>query len=205
MNLEEIWEAVKRFKNSRYYVDSEWDRVRARKVKEFVEKLIENFSGFDGDKFKEELKNLLQKRSMVRVRPIPKEIIENNDPTKLVLALMNLRFSKMPAEERIKKLMELHFVGPFVATELVALFDGNYICYHDDLVEALKDPTMKQVVEYLGMDIPEKVKDAGNIEDYLKLNEICKAIKNIFDFRDLWEVHEFLWHSKNTNWRFENE
>ncbi len=136
--------------------------------------------------------------------PIPKEIVENNDSTKLALALVNLHFSETSAEERIKKLMELHSVGPFVATELVALFDGNYICYHDNLVEALKDPMIKQVVEYLEMDMPEKVKDAGNIEDYLKLNEICKAIRNIFNFRDLWEVHEFLWHGKDTNWRFQD-
>ncbi len=202
MSLEEIWEAVRRFRNSRYYVDAEWDRVRSEKLKEFVEELINDFSELDGDRFKEKLRSFLQERLMARVRPIPKEIVENNDPIKLTLALVNLRFSKMPVEERIRKLMKLHSVGPFVSTELIALFDENYICYHNDLVEALRDPMINPLIEYLEMDIPQKFEDTDNIEDYLKLNEICKAIRNIFNFRDLWEVHEFLWHGKDTNWDF---
>jgi len=205
MSLEKLWEAVRRFKSSRYYADAEWDRVRSMKIKEFVEELIEDFSELDGDRFKEKLRSFLQERLMARVRPIPKEIVENNDPTKLVLALVNLRFSRMSVEERIRKLMELHSVGTFVATELVALFDEDYICYHDNLIEALEDPMIKPVIKYLEMDIPQKVKDADDIEDYLKLNEICKAIRNIFNFRDLWEVHEFLWHGRDTNWRFQVE
>ena len=201
--IEEIWRAIERFKNSRYYTDSEWDRFRAKKIMEFVENLLENFPKFDGNQFKDKFRDFLKDYSMIRVRPLPYQIVENNDPTKLVLALMNLRFSKLPVKEKIEKLRKLEFVDFFVATELVALFDENYICYHDPLLEALKDPMMRPIVEYLvehlELELPEKVE---KVEDYLKLNEICKAIRNIFNFRDLWVVHEFLWHGRDTNWKF---
>lgn len=202
--MKRIWDAVEKFRNSKYYAEAEWDRIRSREIKKLVDNLIEKFTEYDVNIFKDELKKWLRKWSMAH-KAIPKQVVENNDPLRLSLALMNLAFSKGPIEEKTEMLRKLKYVDFFVATELIALFDDNYVCYHSDLVEAIKTPMIKQIVEYIELELPknlDELEENLKLKEYLKLNEICNAIMSLFNFRDLWEVHEFLWHGNKTNWEF---
>lgn len=178
--MEEVLRVTKRFKNSLYYADTKRVRIRAEKIKSFVERQIKGFSEFDEVRFRNELKSLLRRTTMVGEDrpPVVRDIVEKNSPARLLLAFMKL-ISLEITDDDIEKLRRLVGVDWFVATELVSLFDDRYICYHESLIRALNHRMIRPVVERLRLEIPERIE---SIEEYIKLRDVCSMLKELLGF-----------------------
>ncbi|MEM3788505.1 MAG: hypothetical protein QXN95_01375 [Candidatus Bathyarchaeia archaeon] len=191
MNLVELLE---KFRSSEYhYPDVIWHEVRAKKLKEIIsEKLV----GMTRDEFK----NLLLSNLFMKPR-IPEQtindIISQNDFVEVKRRINSLFLGTGSIKERIQSVMDLKGVGPYLASQLVAAVgDDEYAVYHPKVVEGMKE-LLPHLDDWQFFNF-----DESTAEGYLWFNEICKAVKKIFNFKSLGEVHEFFWHGHDSKWEF---
>ncbi len=193
-----IQELLERFRKTECYLDVLWQDIRVKKVREYVLKVFPRLdeAGFR-EKFHEMMEDWFMRGRMER-RAV--EDIPTNDYREIKFRLLNLLLNKeqqQPIEERASFPQELRGVGPFLMPQfLSAVGEDEYIAYHPGVLEGIKAalPNIVEIVVF-----PTRVE---SVEDYIKFNEVCKAIKERFGFRSLGEVHEFFWHghSRHERW-----
>jgi len=94
----------------------------------------------------------------------------------------------------INKFLELENCGIFIASHMLSLAtDGAYIIYHNTLYEALME-----LFPILAGD-PEPATDGVS---YMYVQMACDVIIQSYKFTSIQELHEFLWHGKETKWKF---
>jgi hypothetical protein len=187
-----VEEFLERFRKTKYYLDVIWQN---KKVEVFRRYVTEVFPELDETEFKDKFREMMRDWFMKgRMEELAVEnILDSNDYRDLKLRLLDLLLNEQrPIQRRLEFLMGLRNVGPFFASQfLSAVGQDKYIVYHDDVLEGVKSLLPKFAEEYIGIDLPAKVRTA---DEYMKFNEVCSAIRDAFSFRSLAEVHEFFWH-----------
>ena len=94
----------------------------------------------------------------------------------------------------IDKFLELKECGMFIASHLLSYATGGeYIIYHNTIYEA-----MQELFPILEGD-PEPVTDGIS---YMYFQMACDVVMQSYNFTSVQELHEFLWHGKDTKWKF---
>ena len=72
--------------------------------------------------------------------------------------------------------------------------EGDYIVYHDSIYDALVEliPGIEDEIE--------RVTDGVS---YMYFQMACDVLIQSYRFTSVQELHEFLWHGKDTGWTFE--
>jgi hypothetical protein len=190
----DIAELLKKFRSIEYhYADVIWHDVRAKRLKEIV---TENLTDMTRDEFRNLLLGDLFMKPRIPEQTI-NDIIHQNDFNEVKLKISDLFLGTKPIKERIRNLMKLKGVGPYIASQLIAgVGDDEYVVYHENVTEGIKD-LLPHLVDWNLCDF-----NVSTAEEYLRFNEVCNAIKKTFSFISLGEVHEFFWHGHDSKWKF---
>lgn len=191
MNVNEVLE---RFRKAEYhYPDVVWHDMRSIKLKP---KLTMELANMTANEFKNLLlSNLFLPKSVSQ--HTTEVIVAGNDFNEVKLKLFDLFLGVRPLEERLQAVLDLEGFNPCIASQLLAAINNNeYTIYHPNVVNGIED-FLTHMIDWQLVEL--NVKTA---EHYIDFNELCKSIKNNFDFRTLGELHEFFWHGHNSGWNF---
>lgn len=191
--MKNIPELLKKYRSTEYhYPDVVWHDLRVKTLKP---KLTMGFANITKDEFKSLLLSEWFMKPRVPEQQID-DIITNNDFNEVKLRFLDLFLGKGSFEKRFQAVLELCGVGPYIASQLLSAVDNEYVIYHEKVLEGIRD-ALPHLVDW-GI-VPNKVTNAS---EYIKYNEVCKSIKEIFGFKNLGEIHEFFWHGFDSNWQF---
>ena len=190
-NIEEI---IKKFRTSEYYCDVFWHEIRKKIL---IPKLTKELPNMNEDEFKK----LLSDRSLFGIIKNPNINLMLEDFKETKIRLMNLLLGKELIEKRIKEALEIKGISIYTVSNLLSATSDEFILYHDFLIPAINNllPELQNRVSICAKFLPKKVETA---EDYINFNEFCKILMKILGFKTLGELHEFLWHGYDTEWKF---
>jgi len=191
--MERVWELIERFRRTEYYIDVIWQDMRRYVIRPELEKLAD----MNEDEFKKLMLSEWFMRPRLGAAHIDK-ILSENDFNEIKIRLMDLLFGEGPLEPRLEAVINLKYVGPYIASQFLSLLSDDYIIYHEKVLEGIRSllPELAEWLTALGL-LPERVRSA---DEYLRFNTVCSIIKKYFGFRSLGEVHEFFWHGHDLGW-----
>lgn len=183
---------LKAFRTTEYpYSDIVWQDIRVKYLKPI---LTEEMVHLSVTSFKE----LLLSEWFMNPR-LPEQTIsritQGNDFNEMKLRLLDLFLGTRSLRDRLQDVMDLKGVGPYIASQFLSAVDDTFIIYHENVLEGIQE--LLPHLEGWGM-----LPTVQNAEDYLKFNEVCRSIKERFNFKSVGEVHEFFWHGLNNEWEF---
>jgi len=187
--VERVWDLIEKFRRTEHYLDVIWQDIRRVLFKPKLERLAD----MDENEFKKLMLSELFMRPRLGEAHIDK-ILSENDFREIKIRLMNLLFGRGPLEDRLRAVIELKHVGPYIASQFLSLISDDYIIYHEKVLDGIRS-LLPELAKWLGL--PERVRTA---EEYIHFNTICAIIKEYFGFRSLGEVHEFFWHGHDQGW-----
>jgi len=186
---EQIWEYFDIFRKSQYFQEVLGQMYLAKWGGIHIQSYLEE----EDDEFLEDLQDLLVNNTML----VPKTIepfLQSNSAEKIRERFELFLSENIEPIDFIDKFLELKQCGVFIASHMLSLAtDGEYIIYHNTLYEALMElfPIFEGQLE--------PVTDGVS---YMYFQMACDAIIQTYRFTSVQELHEFLWHGKDTNWRF---
>jgi hypothetical protein len=185
-------ELLEKYRATEYhYPDIVWQDVRVKYLKPI---LIEEMVNLSVARFEE----LLLSEWFMSPR-LPEQTISGithgNDFNEVKLRLLDLFLGKRSLKDRLQDVMDLKGIGPYIASQFLSAVDVTFIIYHENVLEGIQE--LLPHLEVWGM-----LPTVQNAEDYLKFNEVCRSIKERFNFNSLGEVHEFFWHGHKNEWEF---
>lgn len=190
--IKSLDELLKKFRTSESFKGVVGQRIATLTVPRIVrEKLL----GLDDIQFLNEFKKLFYNYFMLgrMGETALNNILDNNDVAILKQKLIDLFLSDISPSKKLKSVMELKHVGLFFGTSLLsAACQGEFIIYHEKVFKGIEELECTW--------IPIDIVDTS--ESYFAFNDICKALKEMYSFKSLGEVHEFFWHGKDINWNF---
>jgi len=189
-NHPEIENLLQRFRASIGFIDVVWQTSRINVLRS---KLIEDLVDMSPSQFKGLVMGNWFYRPMLKEWQYEK-IISQNGFENVKLRLLSLFVEEKPLRERIQDVMDLREVGPFIASQFFSVISDQLIMYHDDLVKGIRGLFLELFAEEFQYHFADVIKKPTDAESYLEFNEICKAIRDIFCFKSLGEVHEFFVH-----------
>ncbi|MFX1512023.1 MAG: phospholipase D-like domain-containing protein [Promethearchaeota archaeon] len=128
-------------------------------------------------------------------------IIKENGKVNILKAICKLPIKDVSIYEKMLNLLKLKQVGLFIGSQIwTGLEEDGLVVYHKRLLKAINRLFN---IDRFGKDIQRR---ELNIEErldlYLEFNEFCKRIKNAYNFRNMAELHSFLWFGEKNNWNF---
>lgn len=176
-----------------HYSDIIWHDMRAKKLKPLLTEALVHMEP-------EEFKRLLLSEVFMHAR-IPEkaanDIVSNKNFSEVKLRLLDLFQGSRPIRERLKDVLDINGIGPYIASQLLsAVTNDEYTVYHQNVVKGIDD-LLHHLVDWEILEL-----NVTTAEQYLNFNEICKSIKDRFGFKSLGEVHEFFWHGHDRKWQF---
>ncbi len=187
-------EVLERFRMAEYhYPDVIWHDLRSAKLRP---KLTTELVNITPDEFKKLLSsNLFLPKSVSN--QTAEMIVGANDFNEMKLKLFDLFLGDRAIKKRFQTVMDLEGFDACITSQLLAAVKKEeYTIYHQNVVNGIED-FLAHVVDWEIVDL--NVKTA---ENYLDFNELCKSIKNNFEFKSLGELHEFFWHGHSSGWNF---
>lgn len=176
-----------------HYPDVIWHDLRSAKLRP---KLTTELVNITPDEFKKLLSsNLFLPKSVSN--QTAEMIVGANDFNEMKLKLFDLFLGDRAIKKRFQTVMDLEGFDACITSQLLAAVKKEeYTIYHQNVVNGIED-FLAHVVDWEIVDL--NVKTA---ENYLDFNELCKSIKNNFEFKSLGELHEFFWHGHSSGWNF---
>ncbi len=155
---------------------------------------IQAFLEESDEEFLEDIRNLLVSNTMLASRTVG-PFLQSNSVDKLRGTFELFLNENIEPTDFIDKFLELEQCGLFIASHMLSLAtEGDYIIYHKTVYEALLElfPILERQLE--------PVTD-GVSYGYFQM--VCDVIIQTYKFTSVQELHEFLWHGKDTKWKFE--
>jgi len=186
----QIWEYIDRFRKSQYFQEvlgqgflAKWGGIH-----------IQSYMEEEDDEFLEDLQDLLVNNTMLAPKTVDPFLQSNSVDDIRERFELFLNESIEPIDF-IDKFLELKQCGIFIASHMLSLAtDGDFIIYHSTLYEALSElfPIFEGQLE-----------PATDGVSYMYFQMACDVIIQAYRFTSVQELHEFLWHGKDTKWKFE--
>jgi hypothetical protein len=185
-----IWKYIDKFRKSKYLQEVIGQGYLARWGGTYIEALLEQ----SDEEFLENVQDLLVNNTMLAPRTV-EPFLQNNSAEDLRTTFNLFLKEDIVPIEFIDKFLELEQCGLFIASHMLSLASGGeYIIYHKALYEALIE-----LFPILEGD-PEPATDGAS---YIYFQMACDVIIQSYRFTSVQELHEFLWHGKDTDWKFE--
>ena len=186
---EPIWGYIETFRKSKYFQEVIGEAYVAKWAGIHIGTYIE----MPDDEFIQEIGDFLVNNTMLSPRTVA-PFIENNSVDNLREAFKLFLVEEIEPIGFIDTFLELDQCGIFIATHLLSYAAvGEYIIYHDTIYDALQE--LFPILE----NDPEPVTDGVS---YMYFQMACDVIMQSYHFTSVQELHEFLWHGKDTEWTF---
>ncbi len=187
--IEPVWGYIETFRKSTYFQEVIGQGYLARWAGIHIGAFLE----LPDEEFKEEVGEFLVNNTMLASRTVL-PFIESNSVEDLKDAFKLILVEDIEPIGFIDKFLELEQCGIFIASHILSLGgEGAYIIYHDTIYEALIE-----LFPILEGD-PEPVSDGVS---YMYFQMACDVVMQSYRFTSVQELHEFLWHGKDTKWEF---
>ncbi len=191
LSTRNVIELLQPFRKSKYFKDVVRQRIAVLTIPRVVKELL----GLKDKDFFHEFKQMFLKYFMLGTmsETAINSIIQYNNIADIKQRLKDLFLTDMPPDKKLKSIMMLKNVGLFFGTSLLSTAcHGNFVIYHEKVLEGIKELDCTWMT----------VDRVDTSESYFPFNDICKALKEMYEFKSLGEVHEFFWHGKDTGWNF---
>jgi hypothetical protein len=185
----QVWEYIDRFRKSQYFQEvlgqgylAKWGGIH-----------IQSYLEEDDDEFLVGIQDLLTNNTMLAPKTV-EPFLQNNSANSIRERFELFLSKDIEPIDFIDKFLELKRCGVFIASHMLSLAtDGDYIIYHSTLYEALMElfPIFEGQLE--------PVTDGVS---YMYFQMACDVIIQTYRFTSIQELHEVLWHGKETNWEF---
>jgi len=185
----QIWEYIERFRKSRYFQEVLGQRYLTKWGGLAIQAFVDQ-----EDEFLENIRNLLVNRTMLAPRTVD-PFLKSNSVDDIRERCGLFQSEEIEPTDFIDKFLELEQCGLFIASHMLSLAtEGDYIIYHDNLYKALMElfPLFEGQLE-----------PATDGLSYVYFQKACDVIIQTYKFSSVQELHEFLWHGKDTKWKYE--
>lgn len=187
---DQIWSYIDTFRESKYFQEVIGQGYLVKWAGIHIEAYLEQ----EDDEFLENMRELLGNKTMLTLETV-EPLLENNSVEDLRNAFSLFLSENIEPIEFIDKFLELENCGVYFASHMLSLAtNGDYIIYHKTMYEALIE-----LFPILAGDL----EPAGDGVSYMLVQMACDVIIQSYKFTSVQELHEFLWHGKETNWEFE--
>ena len=188
----QIWDYIERFRKSNYFQEvlGQGFLVRCGGI------LIQSYLEEEDDELLEDIRELLVNNTMLAPETV-EPFLRNNPVDQIRERYEQFLSENIEPIDFIDKFLELKQCGVFIASHMLSLAtDGDYIIYHSTIYDALMElfPIFEGQLE--------SVTDGVS---YMYFQMACDVIIQTYKFSSIQELHEFLWHGKDTEWTFEEK
>jgi len=146
------------------------------------------------DDFVDALREFLVGKTMLTEKTVA-PILARNTVEEVREAFSTLLNDDSTVYDALDAVWQLDGAGPYFSTYMLALATaGNYILYEETLLQGMKEfaPT-----------IAENLSPVKDLDTYFGFMSACRVVVEAYRFTSLAELHDFLWHGKDTGWSFE--
>jgi len=189
-DTDRVWEYIDTFRKSKYFQEVIGQGYLVRWAGIHIGAYLEQ----EDEEFIENIKELLGNNTMLTLETV-EPFLESNSVDDLRDAFSLFLKEDIEPIEFIDRFLKLEKCSIYLASHILSLAtDGDYIIYHNAMYEALME-----LFPILNGD-PEPATDGVS---YMYVQMACDVIIQSYKFTSIQELHEFLWHGKETNWKFE--
>jgi hypothetical protein len=186
---EPIWGYIETFRKSEYFQEVIGEGYLARWAGIYIGAFLEQ----SDEEFLDGIREFLVDNTMLGSRTVL-PFLENNSVEELRDAIKLFLNENIEPIGFIDKFLELKQCGLFIASHMLSLAsEGAYIIYHNTMYEALMKlfPILEGDLE-----------PATDGVSYMYFQMACYVVMESYRFTSVQELHEFLWHGKDTDWKF---
>jgi len=186
---DQIWKYIDRFRKSQYFQEVIGEAYLAK----WGGILVQSFLEENDDEFLEDIQDLLTNNTILAPKTA-EPFLQNNSVDDIRERFELFLKEDIEPIEFIDKFLELKQCGIFIASHMLSLAtDGDYIIYHSTIYDALMElfPIFNGQLEHVTDGV-----------SYMYFQMACDVIIQSYKFTSVQELHEFLWHGKETDWTF---
>lgn len=186
---EPVWKYLDVFRKSWYFQQVLDEGYIAKWGGYFIQGILDD----SDEEFIEGLGEFLINQTMIQSRTV-QPFLKKNSVKEIRDAFTLFSEEEIEPVEFVDKFLELDQCGIFIASHLLSFAsEGAYIIYHEKLYEAL--------IELFPI-LEESIDPVTDGVSYMLFQMACDVIMRTYHFTSCQELHEFLWHGKDTDWKF---